>query len=217
MSLVHPCQLDTANNLSPFSSKNIQECRCGTASCRGVLGPRPKERDLKEALKPLVTAGKKRKISQVVGNAVKSIVSKKRKIAVPKSVKSAVQTVKRKVSMQLTKAKVVSSTAAQNARLVKKVSERSLRGTQRTQQKKRTTVTFTHRRAPTNAARSVTKRQQPASVRKNVVRTIKGSNRAGATRTGSKSIRVISALVTYFTRPRLVSVEYMAGRIVHLP
>src|SRR5262245_51613505 len=28
---------------SPFSSKNIQECCCGTESCRGVLGPKPKK------------------------------------------------------------------------------------------------------------------------------------------------------------------------------
>lgn len=28
---------------SPFSQKNIQQCRCGTESCRGVLGPKPKK------------------------------------------------------------------------------------------------------------------------------------------------------------------------------
>lgn len=30
-------------NFDPFSTKNIQECRCGSENCRGVLGPRPKD------------------------------------------------------------------------------------------------------------------------------------------------------------------------------
>jgi len=39
----------------PFSAMNIQMCRCGMPSCRGVLGPRPKEREAKEAnLDPLI-------------------------------------------------------------------------------------------------------------------------------------------------------------------
>jgi palmitoyltransferase ZDHHC9/14/18 len=50
--------------VSPFSQKNIQQCRCGTESCRGVLGPKPK--------KPLETftsafiAGSKRKFHEIV-------------------------------------------------------------------------------------------------------------------------------------------------------
>ena len=51
---------------SPFSSKNIQECRCGTASCRGVLGPKPKKPSPEErSLASLLLAGTKRKISAV--------------------------------------------------------------------------------------------------------------------------------------------------------
>ncbi|KAF3482342.1 histone-lysine N-methyltransferase [Arthroderma uncinatum] len=34
-------------NFDPYSNKNVQECRCGTPSCRGVLGPRPKGKDPK--------------------------------------------------------------------------------------------------------------------------------------------------------------------------
>ncbi|EAS35087.3 histone-lysine N-methyltransferase [Coccidioides immitis RS] len=30
-------------NFDPYSQKNVQECRCGAPTCRGVLGPRPKE------------------------------------------------------------------------------------------------------------------------------------------------------------------------------
>ncbi|KAJ4358624.1 uncharacterized protein N0V89_003208 [Didymosphaeria variabile] len=56
-------------NFDPFSLKNIQECRCGTKSCRGVLGPKPKkpanheERSLPSAL----LAGAKRKLQDVFG------------------------------------------------------------------------------------------------------------------------------------------------------
>ncbi|KAL2257524.1 hypothetical protein VTK26DRAFT_9523 [Humicola hyalothermophila] len=30
-------------NFDPFSAKNVQKCLCGSANCRGVLGPKPKE------------------------------------------------------------------------------------------------------------------------------------------------------------------------------
>jgi hypothetical protein len=31
-------------NFDPFSAKNVQVCRCGSERCRGVLGPRPKDK-----------------------------------------------------------------------------------------------------------------------------------------------------------------------------
>ncbi|KAL8870865.1 MAG: hypothetical protein Q9174_003185, partial [Haloplaca sp. 1 TL-2023] len=36
-------------NFNPYSVKNVQQCRCGAESCRGVLGPKPKE--IRDALK----------------------------------------------------------------------------------------------------------------------------------------------------------------------
>ncbi|OCL13737.1 hypothetical protein AOQ84DRAFT_310055 [Glonium stellatum] len=54
-------------NFDPFSSKNVQECRCGTASCRGVLGPRSKDAPKAKAATALV-AGAKRKIQEVFGS-----------------------------------------------------------------------------------------------------------------------------------------------------
>ncbi|KAL1959588.1 hypothetical protein VTO42DRAFT_1623 [Malbranchea cinnamomea] len=30
-------------NFNPYSLKNVQECRCGAPTCRGILGPRPKD------------------------------------------------------------------------------------------------------------------------------------------------------------------------------
>lgn len=56
-------------NFDPFSSKNIQECRCGTRSCRGVLGPKPKHQPREEkSMVSALVAGTKRKIQEVFGS-----------------------------------------------------------------------------------------------------------------------------------------------------
>ena len=77
----------------PYNRENVQECRCGAANCRGVLGPKlsaPKEP--KDALKPI--AGQKRKLDGVVDSIQekgKSLIKgvKRRKLNVAKSIKGA--------------------------------------------------------------------------------------------------------------------------------
>lgn len=61
-------------NFDPFSAKNVQECRCGSDNCRGVLGPKPKPKDqkivkdsIKEAVRAGVKAGK-RKLKELLGD-----------------------------------------------------------------------------------------------------------------------------------------------------
>ncbi|CAI6337708.1 unnamed protein product [Periconia digitata] len=55
-------------NFDPFSSKNIQECHCGTPSCRGVLGPKPKKPAHEEkSLAASLVAGAKRKLQEAFG------------------------------------------------------------------------------------------------------------------------------------------------------
>ena len=137
-------------NFNPYSVKNVQECRCGAQGCRGVLGPKPKE--IREALKPVTTGGK-RKIQQVVEDAVETV-TKRRKIAVPRSVKSAFATAKAQTSRRLSQAGVLGSSAAQNQQLVKKVSQRSLRGLEQEttsigdgEKRRRTTITYSRRRS----------------------------------------------------------------------
>lgn len=56
-----------ANISSPFSQKNIQECRCGTESCRGVLGPKPKKPIEDKSFTSALIAGTKRKIQDIFG------------------------------------------------------------------------------------------------------------------------------------------------------
>lgn len=74
----------------PFSSRNVQECRCGAETCRGVLGPRPKEvKNAKtmvaEGVKKVKGAVKKgkRKLKELMGAEEGEKASKKRKILVP--------------------------------------------------------------------------------------------------------------------------------------
>lgn len=59
----------------PFSAKNVQKCLCGSAKCRGVLGPKPKEpkqpKESKEASKKSAQKGAnagKRKASDITGD-----------------------------------------------------------------------------------------------------------------------------------------------------
>ena len=164
-----------------------------------MLGPRPKDRELKDALKPMLKAGTKRKLQHVVSNTVQTLLTKKRKLAVAKSVKSSVHSVKKKTSAQVTKVKV--GGVQKRAKLVvKKVSEKSRKTIQKAQSRKkvvtykRNTVKATPGLASGGQVKASVRRKQinvPTSRSRNVVRTIKRSNQ-GPHR-GGKSIRVIAA------------------------
>ncbi|KAF2642986.1 hypothetical protein P280DRAFT_241631 [Massarina eburnea CBS 473.64] len=71
-------------NFDPFSTKNIQECHCGTESCRGVLGPKLKKPSNEEkSLASSIFAGTKRKLQEVFssrGSESASSSPKKRRI-----------------------------------------------------------------------------------------------------------------------------------------
>ena len=213
-------------NFNPYSVKNVQECRCGAEGCRGVLGPKPKE--IREALKPITTGGK-RKIQQVVEDAV-GTVTKKRKIAMPTSVRSAFAAAKAQTSRRLSQAGVLGASAAlgasavQSECLVKKASERSLKGLKRkstveeigSKKKRRTTITYSRRRSsigtladedaknqsrrrssakmiegekeqPRPVSRRDSVKTKAASVKANIVRTVRRSSRG----TPGKTIRII--------------------------
>lgn len=139
-------------NFNPYSVKNVQECRCGADGCRGVLGPKPKE--IREALRP-ITIGGKRKMQQVVEDAVETV-TKRRKIAVPSSVKSAFATAKAQTSRRLSQAGVLGPSATRNHQLLKKVSQRSLRDLEQNRmtqslgdgkKRRRTTISYPRRRS----------------------------------------------------------------------
>ncbi|KAG9233155.1 hypothetical protein BJ875DRAFT_535534 [Amylocarpus encephaloides] len=112
-------------NFDPFSAKNVQECRCGSDNCRGVLGPKPKDPKLaKEAIKDAMKAGAhagKRKLKELLAadddEAEATRSPKKRKMKPPKGlkkssssanlndVKQAVKSVKKNLSAQILRGK----------------------------------------------------------------------------------------------------------------
>ncbi|KAL2831212.1 hypothetical protein BDW59DRAFT_8550 [Aspergillus cavernicola] len=38
-------------NFDPYSQRNVQQCRCGSEKCRGILGPRPREKEQRAELR----------------------------------------------------------------------------------------------------------------------------------------------------------------------
>ena len=146
-------------NFNPYSVKNVQQCRCGALSCRGVLGPKPKEKEIKDALKPLTT-GNKRKFQKTIEDAFEAV-TKKRKIAVASSAMNAVTKVRRKLS----KSRILASSTSshQRQRAVKKVITKSVTRTRivrraANQVRKNTTAVPTRRRS---SARAATKKKPP--------------------------------------------------------
>ncbi|KAJ9661944.1 hypothetical protein H2198_001696 [Neophaeococcomyces mojaviensis] len=83
-------------NFDPYSQKNVQQCRCGSANCRGVLGPKPKDAPKRVNPAPVVggkkeggkkegkLAGAKRKIAEVLEEST-SLINKRRKTIEPVS------------------------------------------------------------------------------------------------------------------------------------
>ncbi|KAJ5306557.1 hypothetical protein N7508_005572 [Penicillium antarcticum] len=68
-------------NFDPYSNKNVQQCRCGSANCRGFLGPRLK--DKQQRAKELE---QKRKADSL--KKTKKVIGKKRKAAAESSSES---------------------------------------------------------------------------------------------------------------------------------
>jgi palmitoyltransferase ZDHHC9/14/18 len=66
-----PLDKTQTNRDSPFSQKNIQQCRCGTQNCRGVLGPKPKKPVEDRSLTSAIVAGTKRKFQDIMGSMTK--------------------------------------------------------------------------------------------------------------------------------------------------
>lgn len=105
-------------NFDPYSQKNVQQCRCGASNCRGILGPRPREKDQRSkeskiisqkntsASKKSTTAkkvtGTKRKSGTVLDNS-SSRLNKKRKVLAPKSIAKQVKKVVSRVPATISK------------------------------------------------------------------------------------------------------------------
>ena len=207
-------------NFNPYSVKNVQECRCGAEGCRGVLGPKPKE--IREALRP-ITIGAKRKIQQVVEEAVKTV-TKKRKIAVPSTVRSASATAKAKTSRRLSQVGVVGSSATQNQQLVKGATPCSLPGheseitNERLKDRKhrrRTTATYSR---PRSSIGTLTKMKSDDRIRRrSSAKSAEGGNvERSISRRGSVKVKAASVRANVIRNVRKSSRGTSAGKTIRI-
>lgn len=126
-------------NFNPYSVKNVERCRCGASSCRGFLGPKPKEakdtltgnkrtsqktpeKASEKAPKKRETftsnsapkknsiTGTKRNFRKAFQDSVESV-TKKRKINIPSAVKTGLATAKAQTERQMRRAHFATSTA----------------------------------------------------------------------------------------------------------
>jgi histone-lysine N-methyltransferase ASH1L len=75
-------------NFDPFSAKNVQKCLCGSANCRGVLGPKAPTmprgealvKGVKETVKAAAKAGKRKLTALLDGDEGSGAPNKKRKV-----------------------------------------------------------------------------------------------------------------------------------------
>ncbi|GFF95160.1 histone-lysine N-methyltransferase ash1 [Aspergillus udagawae] len=104
-------------NFDPYSQKNVQQCRCGASNCRGILGPRPREKDQRSKESKILSQknsstskkttttkviGTKRKSRTVLDNS-SSRLNKKRKVLAPKSITKQVKKVVSKARAAISK------------------------------------------------------------------------------------------------------------------
>ena len=187
-------------NFDPFSAKNIQECHCGMPSCRGVLGPKPKDREPKDALKPIVkegtSAGVKRKFKEIADD----VKNKKRRLSADMT--TLVNNVSKASSKEDRAARAASRADIKGAKskrvLAKKLTEKVHRVTKKQPVKKTSKSLVTAKSGPsgkvvavvskktgTATARTSTKSKasKTASVRSNVVTTMKGAKGKGRAKT----------------------------------
>jgi histone-lysine N-methyltransferase ASH1L len=202
-------------NFDPFSAKNVQECRCGSDNCRGVLGPKPKDlkpvkESIKEAVKAGVKAGK-RKLKELLGgdeaDNEDSRSPKKRKMKEAKGIKrsassasmrlakGAAKAVKKSVSAQLLNARQAVSSKRGGVITVKKTMKASSlktygKGKTKLSSRNSSLIIVEADKGPRSGKGNVSSLGK-RSVKKNIVRSVHGSRR-GARGASGGTIRVIS-------------------------
>ena len=203
-------------NFDPFSAKNVQQCRCGSENCRGVLGPRPKDlklvkESIKEAVKASMSAGK-RKLKELLGDDEEKIGDsrspKKRKIkeamgvkrsassASMRVAKGAAKALKKSVSAQLLNAKNAISSRGGGYVVVKKVLKTSTlktygKGQNKPSSRKSSLTAVAADDSPRTGKEKALSLGKP-SAGNNVVKSMRGGSVKGARRSNGGTIRVIS-------------------------
>ncbi|KAI9780486.1 MAG: hypothetical protein M1816_002848 [Peltula sp. TS41687] len=195
-------------NFDPFSAKNVQQCRCGSAQCRGVLGPKPKEAKSTLATNLLSRAKTvKRKIHEVIGGDPpgEEDATKRRKHLKPRLTKPAAAAGGSGKEVASTTVKKTSSlrekisTLTRPAGIGRKSSTTTVSKTiqKRSDETVKNSVSASgYKRGAISKTQSV--KAAGASIRKTVVRSLRGSRRV-ATNTGlaqsGSTVRLVEEVV----------------------
>jgi histone-lysine N-methyltransferase ASH1L len=162
-------------NFDPFSQKNVQECRCGTKNCRGVLGPKAKEeKKPKEEANRLASSnsltGAKRKLAQIFDGRTSGL-TKKRKITGSRSTN--LTKASRARSKSLSPRKGVKRGSSVLKRIVNSAKEKTV------QKRVASTSSASEALLPQASARPVSRREsvraKAETMKRSVVRSVRGS------------------------------------------
>ncbi|CAG8245409.1 unnamed protein product [Penicillium salamii] len=186
-------------NFDPYSNKNVQQCRCGSANCRGFLGPRLKDKQQrakeledkrkaegspkKAAAKKVV--GKKRKAGEESDDSDDSssdsdsdsdvpAPTKRRKTITTKSIKAGVKKVVATVRGKKTTKKTTTSKAAVKLPAVKttgrvKAAVRAPKAAKETKATKSTKPNKLTKAAPASPAKTKSQLKRPSAETKKKV------------------------------------------------
>ncbi|KAH0847333.1 hypothetical protein AYO21_03755 [Fonsecaea monophora] len=197
-------------NFDPYSQKNVQECRCGSQKCRGVLGPRSKEERKPKSPEKETSkgrsklAGAKRKIAEAIEEGTSRIAKKAKVAAAParkvsgRSQSSSpvkvrkVKLIKKAVTRK-TSATVVGGLSRRPSKLktlVASAKSKSVKSRVVSTSSSTALIAKTSPKKTTSApvSRSSSLREKASSVKSRVVRSVRGTQRVR-----TKTIRAIEA------------------------
>ncbi|EXJ68415.1 histone-lysine N-methyltransferase ASH1L [Cladophialophora psammophila CBS 110553] len=197
-------------NFDPYSQKNVQECRCGSEKCRGVLGPRSKEeRKLKNPEEEKnkgrsKLAGAKRKIADVIEESASRITKKTKVATAPKrkvlgrsqstsSVKVRKTKLMKKAVTRKTSATVGKGLSRRPSKLKTLVASARSKTVKRRVVSTSSSTALIEKKGPrkttqASVSRSSSLREKASSVKSRVVRSVRATRRVR-----TKTVRAIEA------------------------
>ncbi|EAW09240.1 putative histone-lysine N-methyltransferase (Ash1) [Aspergillus clavatus NRRL 1] len=149
-------------NFDPYSQKNVQQCRCGAPNCRGILGPRPREKDQRSKERESRILNQKKSSITKKSTTTRKVTGTKRKSGTALDKSSSHLNKKRRLLAPNSIAKGVRK-AVSKARASVSRSKTSAKRTTVTVQSKESKKTVTRGREPAPKAQAKAKESKPRS------------------------------------------------------
>ncbi|KAL4759825.1 putative histone-lysine N-methyltransferase (Ash1) [Aspergillus foveolatus] len=135
-------------NFDPYSQKNVQQCRCGSSQCRGILGPRKREKEQRAELRAAklkeiadakkAKAAKRRKENALNRSHPRN--NRKGRALTPSSIKSGVKKAASKARVAVSKAAVSRKKPAAATSSKKSASKKSTNASKQTSTKSKRNI-----------------------------------------------------------------------------